>query len=141
MPLKWPFWWVIAPSTLSAMNDTPERRAEYKRKVEQFLRQAGIRGVKEVVLDNEPWGRDTDIANFVALLKADGWKSDAAVRRAREVYGVGRTTVTNAMKKHKVRLPDMTPAQRRSLIKNYEREAAKCESNDSVGLNPTKELD
>jgi hypothetical protein len=73
--------------------------------------------------------RDSAIAYFVALLRADRWKSDAAVKRAQEVYRVGRTTATNARKKHKVRLPDMTPEQRRELIKNYEQEAAKRESN------------
>jgi hypothetical protein len=37
--------------------------------------------------------RDEEIADYLELLEADGWPPDAAVAKAKDVYGVARATV------------------------------------------------
>jgi hypothetical protein len=120
------WWWKYLNLPPSIVGDTFARRAEHEHELEEHRR------LVEQYRENtdEVHRRNIAIANFVALLKADGMKGETAVERARKVYGVSRATVFNAMKKRGTvsTRPDMATEERQSLIQDYEREAAERRS-------------
>jgi len=94
-----------------------------------------IRGERKPIRGKRPARRDSEMADYLELLKADGgWKPEAAVARAQEVYGVkSRETVYAAKRKRKEEMAllqldpkgrDMTTETRRDRIKLLEQEAA-----------------
>ena len=56
--------------------------AEYK------LLLAVIRGERKPIRGKRPARRDSEIADYLELLEADDWATEAAVAKAQEVYGV-----------------------------------------------------
>jgi hypothetical protein len=77
--------------------------------------------------------RDKDIADYLELLEADEWSTEAAVVQAKTVYGVARETVYAAKRKRKKDIAllafepigrDMTAEARRQQIEFHERQAA-----------------
>jgi hypothetical protein len=105
-----------------------------------YLSQAECKLLLQVVRgERKPRGkrlarRDSEIANYLELLKADGrWSTEAAVAKAQEIYGVAsRETVYAAKRKRKEEMAllqldpkgrDMTAEERRNRIELQEREA------------------
>ena len=95
-----------------------------------------IRGERTPIRGRRPARRDSAIADYLELLKADGgWPPEAAVARAQEVYGVAsRETVYAAKGKRKKEMAllqldpkgrDMTAEVRRNQIELQEQEAAR----------------
>jgi hypothetical protein len=95
-----------------------------------------IRGERKPIRGKRPARRDSEIADYLELLKADGgWPPEAAVAKAQEVYGVlSRETVYAAKRKRKKEAAllmlepkgrDMTAEVRRNQIEFQEQQAAK----------------
>ena len=78
--------------------------------------------------------RDYRIVDYLELLEADRWPTEAAVAKAQEIYGVKRGTVYAVKKKLRKEVQfepiarNMTAEERRSQIGYYEQEAARWRS-------------
>jgi hypothetical protein len=95
-----------------------------------------VRGERKPIRGKRPPRRDSEIADYLELLEADGgWPAEAAVAKAQEVYGVSsRQTVYTAKKKRKEEMAllqlepkgrDMTAEDRRNQIELQEQQAAR----------------
>src|SRR5262249_1230594 len=83
--------------------------------------------------------RDSEMADYLELLDAEGWKPEAAVAQAEKVYGVVRETVYAAKRKRKEQAAmlelepkgcNMTPGALRNQIELHERQAEKWRASD-----------
>ena len=94
-----------------------------------------VRGERKPIRGKRPARRDSEIADYLELLEANGLLNKAAVAQAQEVFGVSsRQTVYTAKKKRKEEMAllefepkgrDMTPEALRNRIEFQEQQAAK----------------
>jgi len=112
-----------------------DRGGAYLSRAECKLLLQVVRGERKPIRGKRPARRDSAIADYLELLKADGgWSSEAAVAKAQEVYGVAsRETVYAAKRKRKEEMAllqldpkgrDLTAEVRRNQIELQEQEAA-----------------
>jgi hypothetical protein len=111
-----------------------DRGGAYLSRAECKLLLQVVRGERKPIRGKRPARRDSHMADYLELLKADGgWSPEAAVAKAQEVYGVAsRETVYAAKRKRKVEMAllqldpkgrDMTAEVRRYQIELQEQEA------------------
>jgi len=113
-----------------------ERGGAYLSQAECKLVLQILGGERKPIRGKRPARRDSEIADYLELLEADGgWAAEAAVAKAQEVYGVAaRETVYAAKRKRKKEATllaldpkgrDMTAETLRNRIEFQEQQAAK----------------